>query len=71
LRAKLGILLPLIILIFYVLDIVFPASSVSFFKSLVGISISALLIITGDKQVWNYLAIASLVLLILMEILLK
>jgi hypothetical protein len=68
---KLGILLPLILLIFYVLDIVFPASAVSFFKSLVGILISALLLITRDKRIWRYLAIASLVLLILMEILIR
>jgi len=68
---KLGILLPLILLIFYVLDIVFPASSVSFFKSFVGISISALLLITRDKRIWRYLAIASLILLILMEILIR
>jgi membrane associated rhomboid family serine protease len=68
---KLGILLPLIILIFYVLDVVFPASSVSFFKSFVGIFISALLLITRNKRIWRCLAIASLVLLILMEILIK
>ncbi|RZN60107.1 MAG: hypothetical protein DSO07_08335 [Thermoproteota archaeon] len=68
---KLGILLPLILLIFYVLDIVFPASSVSFFKSFVGISISVLLLITRDKRIWRYLAIASLILLILMEILIR